>query len=198
MTNEARISSNGSGRRTGLSGDLPSDESQFRDVREFGHRKADFWAGAICTSGFIVLGVGSFLAAWWNIDGSYRHPRPTAIGFGMFWSCWVALGGWILLAYSRERLVISTDQIRQSGCFRTRSMLHDEVKSARWRRFFGRGGSLVLRSATTKIVVHFDIFTDVEQADLRIIFRSILDDRVQENWESYEASIVFRLPRALR
>ena len=118
------------GDRAQLADALVEDKSLSVGVREYHLRKYYLWIGAICTAGFLVFAVGSFIAAWWNIDGSFRHPRATAIGFATFWSCWLVLGVWILLAYFRERLVISMDRVRQSSCFRTRSLRHDEVSIA--------------------------------------------------------------------
>jgi anti-sigma factor RsiW len=44
------------------------------------------------------------------------------------------------------------------------------------------------------MVVEFDKYSDSEQAELRTIFRSILDENVQEHWEKYASSNVLRRP----
>jgi hypothetical protein len=44
------------------------------------------------------------------------------------------------------------------------------------------------------MVVEFDKYSESEQAELRTIFHSVLDQNVHENWEKYESWIVLRRP----
>jgi hypothetical protein len=195
MTNDERAcDATGNAEVNGVDELLPFNE---RDRFVFRMGKKHLWIASLCTVGFLAIGVGSVMAAWWNVDGSFRHPHTAAIVFASFWSIWFALGIWLLLAYFRTRLVITADQIDKSGCLRTRSMFFDEVINARWRAY-GRGGSLVLRSRDCRIAVHFDNFANDKQKEPRTIFRALLDDRVQESWENYESSIVHRVPADAR
>jgi hypothetical protein len=157
-------------------------------------RKDYLWIGAICTAFFLFAAIGNLAVAWWNFDGSFEHPRASAVAFALFWLFWASLGVWMLLAYFWERLVITTNNIRKIGWFRTRSLRQDEITTARWRLLYGDGGSLVVKSANAKIVVHFEHFTKAERAELRTIFRTILHESIQENWQKYEQRFVTRPP----
>lgn len=154
------------------------------DVTVYRIRNSYLALGVICTASFVAFGVASVIAAWWNIDGSFRFPKQTAIGFGIGWSGFAAVGGWIILAYYRERLFTSDQGIRQRGCIRDRTMIFDEVASARWRRH-PKGGSLVLRDPDHKVVVFFDNFSPTERIELIQYFRAALDETCQANWPDF-------------
>ena len=158
------------------------------DVTVYRIRNSYLAVGVICTAFFVAIGVTSVIVAWWNIDGSFRFPKSTAIGFGIFWSAFTALGVWIILAYYRERLFASNQGIRQRGCIRSRTVMFDEVVSGRWRRY-PNGGSLVLRSPDRKIVIYFDNFSPDERIELIQFLRSALDDKRQVNWTDFELAL---------
>ena len=142
--------------------------------------------GVGCTSFFVVIGVASTLAALFNIDGSFPHPRTFAAVFAIAWSCWCLLGGYIVLAYFRERLFVNPHGVRHVGCFRSQTIPFDQLESARWRAD-GWDGNLVLRAPGRKIVVHFHNFSAEDRLDLVRFFRSTLDDRLQQNWPQFHS-----------
>ncbi len=73
--------------------------------------------GLLCTLFFAIMGITSVIAAWWNIDGSFPHPRAFAIVAGIFWSLLVLVGLWIIAFFYRARLVIAQDRVSLRGCF---------------------------------------------------------------------------------
>jgi hypothetical protein len=138
---------------------------------------------------FALMGIGSTLAALLNIDGSFLYPVPTAIFFGCAWSGFAFLGGWLILAYYRERLFVSPQLVRTTGCFRTRQVHLPAVFRAVWKSWY-RGGGLVLYDPAGKVAIHFGNYLAGEQAELIPFFRETLGEQTQVGWDRFESCCV--------
>jgi hypothetical protein len=78
--------------------------------------------GVLGATFFSTMGIVSFVAAYWNIDGTLPRPLLAAIIFGIFWSAMVLLRVWVLLAYFREHLIVDRTAITQHGILRSTSV----------------------------------------------------------------------------
>jgi hypothetical protein len=144
-----------------------------------------FWIGLVCSVGFAAAGVVSAWVAWTNADGSFRHPKETAVFFAAFWGMFVLLGVCLMRAARVERLWVWEDRVRVVGSFRTRDVTFAEVTEARWRVFPAPGGSLVLRTPAGKAVIYFENYGSFHGPRLRDFFRTALPAEVQTGWEKH-------------
>lgn len=144
-----------------------------------------FWTGLVCTPLFATIGVASVVAVVMNADGSF--PKPIVIPvlfFGLFWGSWTLLGAWLMVAYWRTRLLVSSDGVGLVGVTRTKMILLDKVTEARWRRW-PKGGSLVLRDSQTRLVITFEDYPRVYRAELLAAFRDSIPKDVQRDWDRF-------------
>jgi hypothetical protein len=168
---------------------------EFEGVRVYRLAHFNLVVGIVGALFFASIGIASVIAAWWNIDGSFRFPHATAIVFGVFWAGFTLLSGYVILAYYRERLFVSDVAVRHQGCFRTRSIVLSEVTRVRWRAAPG-GPSIVLRGPEGKIVVYFNQHgTDDDRLALIRFFRDSVDANKQEKWTTFESRFVVRATR---
>lgn len=149
-----------------------------------------FWIGLVCSIFFAVAGVVSAWVAWTNADGSFRHPKETAVFFAAFWGMFTLLGVYLMRAARVERLWVWEDRVRVVGSLRTRDVTFAEVTEARWRVFPAPGGSLVLRSPAGKAVIYFENYGSVHGPRLREFFRGALPLGVQTGWDKHSETYV--------
>jgi hypothetical protein len=142
---------------------------------------------------FALAGIVSTVVAAVNVDGSFLYPVPTAIFCGCFWSGFSFLGVWLILAYYRERLLVSSQIVRTTGCFRTREVQLPEVVRAVWKSLL-KGGGLALYDRAGKVVIRFGNYGEAEQVELIEFFRDRLDEHLQEGWERFESYCVPQSP----
>jgi hypothetical protein len=144
-----------------------------------------FWTGLICSVFFACAGVASAWVAWTNSDGSFRHPKETAVFMAAFWGTLTLLGAHLVRAARVERLWVWEDRVRVVGSLRTRDVAFAEVTEARWRAFPAPGGSLVLRTPAGKAVIYFENYGRFHGSRMRDFFRSALPVEVQTGWDKH-------------
>ncbi len=134
---------------------------------------------------FAAMGIGSSVAALWNIDGPFPRPKPAALIFGAFWTGWTLLAVWVIAAYFRERLFFGKASFVQHGIFRSRTLEVGEVHQIKWRTW-PMGGSVIVRTLSEKVTIHLDNFTRDEREELIRFLREIFAVEIQENWSRFE------------
>lgn len=158
----------------------PSEEF----ARRYRPRRYFLYVGIVCTAFFLVLGVGSASLAWWNADGSFRHPRLTALIFAVFWSPFILLGVWLSLYAARRRLVFTTTSVESTGAIRRKRLAFDEVTRVKWRRFPGQG-SIVLRTTGRRLAIDLGDFSPGERQEIIELTRRLFDEQLQEGWPRF-------------
>lgn len=143
--------------------------------------------GIVCLAFFLAMDVGSVYVAYWNIDGSFGRPELAAVVFGVFWSLWVLLSLWLIIAYFRERLFVSADAITQHGCIRKRTINFPDVIKIVWKRI-PKGGSVIIRGHFSRIKIYLSNFTSDEQDRLITLLRGEFAPEIQEGWERFNES----------
>lgn len=88
--------------------------------------------GLVGTIFFAAVGVVFTLLAYFNIDGSFAHPKLTALICGLFWSAFTCLGGWVLLVYYKYRLLVNDTTLRQISVFRDKQVDLHLVDQSIW------------------------------------------------------------------
>lgn len=141
---------------------------------------------------FVVMGIGSVVAAWWNVDGSFAHPGSAALIFGLFWSGFALLSLWLLATYFRERLRLGPTAVTSRGVCRVRRLKSGDVDRLVWRRY-PAGGSVVLRSSEKRLKIELSNFTRAEREEIVAYFREAIPTARQAGWEKFVASV--RTPR---
>ena len=143
-----------------------------------------FWLGVACMAVFLLLGAGSFVVAYWNLDGSFIRPERSAVLFGLFWSAWTLLGVWLILSAVRGRLFVTDEGIQQVGCFRQKTVRWRDVSMVRW-RLLPAGGCVVLRGAGQKVTIEFGAFARPDRPELIERIHAQIPGSIQENWDAF-------------
>jgi hypothetical protein len=151
--------------------------------------------GIVSTVLFVLMGVFSTTAALLNIDGSFPHPKLDALIMAIFWSCFALLGGWLILAYYRCRLCITDECVSDVGCIWTTAIQFGSVTLLVW-RLRPAGGSVVLRTATTKVKIGFGHFTNDERREISSFLHERFDPEIQRGWSDFVDR--FLIPRVER
>ncbi len=150
-------------------------------------RKSYLILGVVCAIGFAAIGTWSVVVAAWNIDGSFPHPIPMAVFFGIFWGAWFLLSLYIIAASRREKLTVTSQSIAQAGVFRSRTTALSDVTSVKWRAW-PVGGSIVIRYPHSRIKIHFDSFLTKEREELISRLRELISEDCQDNWDVFISS----------
>ncbi|WP_278467133.1 hypothetical protein [Gimesia maris] len=130
----------------------------------------------------LIFGTGFSLAAFWNLDGSFRYPVPTAIFIVVFFSFFMLLGIWIILAYYRERLEILRDALIKHDVFHVTEIAFDEITQLQW---FSMSGAILVESRFQKFKIHIDNFQKAEQIEITECLRNSIEYDLQEGWDKY-------------
>jgi hypothetical protein len=154
--------------------------------QEYRLPRSYYWLGLGCAASFALMGVVSAWAAWTNIDGSFRHPKETAVFFLVFWGAFTLLGLFLVRAYLVERLLVWEDRVKAIGSFRTREVMFTEVERVKWRLWGNPGGSVVLYGPGVRLVIWFANYGSVHSERLRDFFRAAIPVERQEAWERYD------------
>jgi hypothetical protein len=153
-------------------------------------RRSYLVLGVLCTLFFAAMAVVSVLGIYFEAPPE-RRAAALAVGLGMaaFWLAFMGLGVWVLLAYWRERLTLRDGEVDWVRVIRRKRMRASEIVSARW-RCGQKGGSLVLRTTSTKLPIYFSNYEAEEQRQLIRFFREAVSPPLQQDWERFCARIV--------
>lgn len=141
--------------------------------------------GMVCTIVFSVMGLVSVFAAYFNVDHSFARPLLAASLFGVFWSCFVLLGCWLILFSRRYHLSIDGNLVRQIGVICDRSLLLSQVNEMRWRRY-PAGGSVRFATLTDVMKIDFGNFVSEDRNQLISLLRDRMNDGRQIGWSEFE------------
>jgi hypothetical protein len=154
--------------------------------REYRLSKHALEVGVVAVALFGLMGGVSVAAALLNSDGSFRHPLAAAVTFGVGWSCFVLLGVWLILIYSRHRLFVDPKTVRVTGCFASRQVHLANLTHVAWKSFIGHG-TLALKDTSNIVKIGFGNYTFQERLELIRFFRKALAGREQDGWERFES-----------
>ena len=141
--------------------------------------------GVVCFVFFSAVGVASTYAAYWNIDGSFRCPKPAAFFFSSFWSAWVLLSLWTIVAYFRERLVVEKRTITQRGVLFTRVIQASEIAAVRWRQRPVGGKVILYWRSGRSLGIYVSNFTADERDDLIGLLHRAAPLELHEGWHEF-------------
>ncbi len=104
---------------------------------------------------------------------------------------------WMLVSYRRHELTVRGDRVTLRGIMQRREIDLREVTEARW---LTRpvGGSLVLRSGSTRIPIHFANYESEESARIIHHLRSMLSPVVQSGWNLFAYKVASPEGRSVR
>lgn len=138
----------------------------------------------------------ALLAFWMALtDPDVRGNRAALAAFNGGVPLFMAgLSLWTLADYWRRELTIRGDRIILRGVIRRREIDLRDVTEARW-RLKPVGGSLVLRSGSVRIAIHFEDYEPEERAPLVRSLRSAVPREVQAGWDLFEYGYGYLRPR---
>lgn len=119
-----------------------------------------------------------------NSDGSFKNPLLAATIFGVFWSCFLLLGLYILIISRNYRLVVDNVTINQTGAFFTLRITIPEVLSAEWRNW-PSGYSVKLESRDSSLAIELGTIQPENRDWLIDFLRSTIPETSQINWENF-------------
>lgn len=145
-----------------------------------------------------TMDILSVVVAYWNVDGSFPHPKLAALIFTIVWTPFVLLGIWLIVAFFREQYLVMPEGITKWGCVFTTTIAFADVKQVTWNRR-PVGGSVIVRDNSSRIKIDFLCFTSAEQDRLIEQLRDKFAVDIQENWTAFTASrrrrtVVVRMP----
>ncbi len=141
------------------------------------------------TLGFLVIGVAFASFAYRNVDGSFPQPEVAALSIGLFCIGWCLLGGWLILAYFRYRLVVNHDEICQAGAFRRQRAPIAQIQELRW-RCFPRDGSIRISGEFGVVVLDLGCIAEPEREEVISFLRETIDDSRQIGWAKFTERIL--------
>jgi hypothetical protein len=157
------------------------------DVKVYKPPKSYLVLSIFCLTFFPLIGVGGIALSLLNPDGSFARPVLFAIFDGLFFGGWTLLSLYMLVACRRCRLYASSDAIRTVGVFRSMTALFADVTRAVWRSW-PRGGSIVLHTAESRIVIGFANYEGGKE--LAGFLHANLPAELQANYERFESTNV--------
>jgi len=136
----------------------------------------------------------TFIAAWWNIDGSFQHPMLFAVSGGSIWAALMMMSVWTVVAYYRTELLIGPDEIIYHGVLWEKKLAINDVTHLKWSTL-PNAGNVVLYTDSTKLKVAFSIYRTAERKALISSIRANIREDVQEGWTRFESKFVNYLSR---
>lgn len=160
-------------------------------IRIFVARRQLRVAGVIGMACFIPMSVAGIWLPFANPDGSFVHPgRAAMIGGGIF-GVFAVLSAYVLLASGRMRITVLPTEVQITGAFRARAIRLADLVRARW-RVFPAGGSLVLHAPAGHAVIEFASYDGGDE--LCALLRRTVPERIQEDYQRFEAAVLVRRP----
>lgn len=144
----------------------------------FTTRRAHFRFGLLSLVLFSLVLAFSVLAAF---DAPVNRKIPTALIVGGFWSCWVGLSFWVVLAYFKESLTLGDADVHVTCVLGERTIVIAEIRRACWKLRYSRP-SLKLFLHDAREVISFEKYRPDQQRRLIEYFRERISLQVQEGW----------------
>ncbi|HTB62762.1 MAG TPA: hypothetical protein VK737_04160 [Opitutales bacterium] len=153
---------------------------------ETGYRHPRFLlvVGTVCALIFLVMGVGSTVGAYWNVDGSFPQPKWDAAVMGLVFGGMTLLSIYIVMKYYRGRLFLEDSQIRKIGCFSSHTMLYADVTQAVW-WCGGNLRGLKLRGYSGNLGINFGDYTMEDANEIVGRLRERIPLHAQTGWEQF-------------
>jgi hypothetical protein len=139
------------------------------------------------------FGLLAFFLSWFvlivfTIGTDQKIPNRLAMvaGLGAVPLFMAGLSVFILAAYWREELTIRGDRVTFRGVLRDKAIDLGEVTKARWwTATSAEGGSLVLRTESTRFVISLNNYEAEEQERIVNHLRSVLPAEIQVGWNLF-------------
>jgi len=128
--------------------------------------------------------IGGIAVKVW--DRPAPNPIAAAVMFFVVIASFFGISTWIVLAYFRERLIISHGSVKVRGVLRLKAIEVAAVQQARWRSRPAGGGSLVLSNQESWLVVPLSQWRTDDRREMVEYFHSALPDENQEHWPEFE------------
>ena len=142
---------------------------------------------------FLALGAGGIFLALTGPEVRNRLAAAALMGGVPLFMAGLCILGLV----RREALTIRGERVVSQGIFRLKEIGLLEVTRARWRRWPGFNGSLVLRNESARLPVYFDNYEAEDRDRIIQYLRSVLPPEVQTNWNLFAYNIAIRKPRSV-
>lgn len=140
-----------------------------------GYLLLGLWTGVLFTGMFFAAVIGSFLDA--------PHPTPM-LAMALFWTGWMSLSGYLLLAYFNALLKLNGKTLTRRGVLRSQEILFDQSASIKW-RIWPQGGSIVVRSPRGRIAFDLNDYEPSERVAIISCVHNALPPNQQTGWEAF-------------
>ncbi len=147
----------------------------------------------VCTIALLTFDVGSVYVSYWNIDGSFDNPKLTALFCGVFWSCFVLMSIYCIVAYFLERLFVKSDAITLHTCFGKQTINISDVIQIDWKRYLS--GIIIVRGHHSRIKIYLSNYTADDQSQLIAYFRTTFSPDIQKDYSVFTETRLPHKPR---
>ncbi len=145
-------------------------------------------SGVVGAAFFPAVGISSVYAAYWNIDGSFPHPKIHALVHGIFWSGWSVLAVWLIAAYFRVRISITDGAITKQGVFLKHHLLLTDISQVTWKGI-PQSGKVILHSSESRVKIDLSDLSQINRTELIRTIRDVCDPALQSGWERFSRLI---------
>jgi hypothetical protein len=135
--------------------------------------------GLGCTPLFVGFGVASTIAAYWNLDGSFKHPVRDAALFAVIGLGFSLLGAALIAVALRYRLHVSDREVKQTGLFFTKSIELSQVTGVRWRTMLR---DVVLQAGKSRLCVEIGSLAVSDSHEVIDFLHQRLDPSLHQGW----------------
>ena len=133
---------------------------------------------------YAVVGLGSVWAAWANYDQSFPNPDLAAVLFGVVWTFFVLLAGYLFLFWHRHRLLVDERSIRQIGVFSDQTICLHTLNELKW-KCYPAGGSAQLSDLNHTLKIEFGNYSRDDRKRLIDKLRAIIASGEQTGWDRF-------------
>lgn len=164
------------------------DEDDQQEFAEYRMSPSSFYTGVVCTIFFLIVDIASVIVVLSDIDGEFPRPVPMAIFFGAFWTTWVLIGIYSIVAHFQERLILETDTVTQKSVITKKSIHLHQISGIEW-RLLPQSGIIKVHSNETKFRIHTSNFLKQDRTEIIEYFRSSVAEELQTGWEESQERI---------
>lgn len=133
---------------------------------------------------FPTFGISSVYAAYWNIDGSFPHPRAHAFVHAVFWSFWTLNAFWIIAVYFRTRLTITPLGFSRQGCLIRTQINIADVSQVIWKGI-PQSGKLILHGPHGQMKIDLNNLAHKDLTEFIQLVHKLFDQRIQTGWSEF-------------
>lgn len=152
----------------------------------FRHSRSNLAAAVVCAIGFAATGCFSVIVAISGADGPFPHPVEIAVAIFvcLFWAALFATSLFMIAAYFREQITLTSTTITRRGVFRTQCAEIANISQMSWCRTVW-GDLVLVRTPHARLKICFGNFTERDRSILIAGLHEVIPADDQNGWSTF-------------